>query len=135
MEIVVIIGIIWIIYVWLSSNSSKSSMRENQTSGDKQGSRTSSLSASGGSLDFDNHKDSDSALIRRAIETNRALIFRYTDQNGDVTYRTVTPSHLERRHSSQILCLVAYCHLREANRTFVVRKMQNVSICDAPRDA
>ena len=73
-------------------------------------------------------KDTNETLIQRALSAKKVVTFSYVDQEGEVTYRTVEPIRLEKRHANQILCLIAYCHLRGAERTFVLHRMRNLKI-------
>lgn len=95
-----------------SSGSAQNSSRSSAT-------RTSSRAAV---------KDYKQKIIDEAIANSLTIFFRYTDQDGVITSRSVTPHHLERRHEGQILCLVAHCHLRNDVRTFVVAKMESIRL-------
>lgn len=126
MEIIALIGIIWVLYAWIRKDSNPD--------------RTRGPARSDGTLPpvSDVHKrtrvdspprqarGANAALIKKAIDQSKSLRFSYVDQDGEITHRTVIPNYLEHRHD--VLCLVAYCHLRNANRTFVVRRMQHLSL-------
>jgi 5-methylcytosine-specific restriction endonuclease McrA len=86
------------------------------------------------------------ALINEALATGKDLRMQYRRRDGKITTRTVTPSELRKLAPHEIqrlhkllgrnvgiqkegrLCLFAYCHLREANRTFAVDRIQNLRI-------
>jgi predicted DNA-binding transcriptional regulator YafY len=130
MEFTLIIGFGAIIWLWLSRNSlNKPSASEKSDSTIEQG----RVGSAEGENSSDNTKvghrrEARESLIESAIREGVRVRFRYLDQDGEITTRTVTPIYLERRHDSKILCLTAFCHLRAANRTFVVHRMQDLEI-------
>lgn len=130
MELFLLVGLGVIIWLWLTRDSnSKSSSSGKSTSTVKQG----GAGSAEGISSFDNAKvghrrEARESLIERAIREGAQVRFRYVDQDGEITTRAVTPIYLERRHDSKILCLTAFCHLRAANRTFVVHRMQDLEI-------
>jgi predicted DNA-binding transcriptional regulator YafY len=63
-----------------------------------------------------------------AIKNGWRINISYVDQDGEFSYRAVTPLGLERRHDAEILCLIGHCHMRNAARTFVVRRIKSVDI-------
>ena len=127
MEILILIGVGWLIYIFLFKNSNQDSSSNNQNDIAKT-SYSSARQKSSRRSNSRYEKESTAVLIQRAIDSGHFLRFRYVDQDGEITERTVTPEYIERRHDSQIQCLVAYCHLRGASRTFVIRRMQNISV-------
>ncbi len=135
MEFLVLIGIAWLVFAWLKKKDANSAA--NPARVDHERSNLSSEPSKPDAqiqnrtfVSSSSHpnRETNAALIQRAIDSKKALKFRYVDQDGAITQRTVTPNYLESRHDSETLCLVAYCHLRGASRTFVVRRMQQVSI-------
>jgi predicted DNA-binding transcriptional regulator YafY len=125
MEIIVFLGVVWLLYALFTSGSKDSGAVPRD---DRRLQQRARPLASRAPSDFSSGADSSATLIQRAIDAEKALVFRYIDQDGEVTHRTVTPNYLEHRHENNVLCLVAYCHLRGASRTFVVRRMRNLSI-------
>jgi len=99
----------------------------------KQGSSSKSVRAHSRSSSQRSHsrpttKDFKQKVIDEAIANSEVILFRYTDQDGVITSRSVSPQYLERRHEGQILCLVGHCHLRNDIRTFVVSKMESIRV-------
>ena len=83
------------------------------------------------------------ALLSRALAQRKDIRFRYKKPDGTVTQRTVTPRQLRKLTIEELqallgkkakiekegkLCLFGYCHLRRANRTFAVHRMQRVEL-------
>lgn len=71
--------------------------------------------------------------LRRAISENRQVRFAYTTSPAtfeaqERTTRTVNPYGLMFRDGTWIL--VAYCHLRQAMRHFLLRRMEQVELLD-----
>ena len=127
MEILILIGVGWLVYIFFIKNSNQSASSQHlndiaKTSYSSARQKSSQRSNSG------YVKEPNIVLIQRAIDSGRSLKFRYVDQDGEITKRTVTPKYIERRHDAQIQCLVAHCHLRDASRTFVIRRMQNIYV-------
>ena len=127
MEILVLIGVGWLIYIFFIKNSDQSSSGQHQNDIWKS-SYSSTRYKSSRKLNSSYEKESNVVLIQQAIDSGSLLKFRYVDQDGEITERTVRPEYIERRHDAQVQCLVAHCHLRGASRTFVIRRMQNVRI-------
>ena len=127
MEILILIGVGWLVYIFFLKNSNQDSSSHRQPDHAKA-SYSSSRHQSSRKSNSSYQKESNAVLIQRAIDSGRSLRFRYIDQDGEITERTVTPEYMERRHDAQIQCLVAHCHLRMASRTFVIRRMQNIRI-------
>lgn len=61
-------------------------------------------------------------LIKEDVE------FDYTSQEGEKTHRKITPLRFENRHGW--LHVKGYCHLRNAERTFNIRRMRNLRVKD-----
>jgi hypothetical protein len=66
-------------------------------------------------------------IIEDAINRGIKISFRYKDKSDQITTRTVTPQRIflyefdERE--GKMLCLEAFCHLRNSNRTFALFRM------------
>ncbi len=135
MEFVILIGIAWLVYLWLKKNDTNGAIDPARLHHDRT---NQNLNPSKLDIAVTHRKFADSSsgrsrestteLIQRAIDSKKSLRFKYIDQDGAITHRTVTPNYLESRHDSETLCLIAYCHLRGASRTFVVRRMRQVSV-------
>jgi hypothetical protein len=73
--------------------------------------------------------------IRQAMKEGSDVHFLYKIENQALQWRTVTPlelTHLHRAsHASR--CLLAYCHLRQAKRHFVISRMSEVTRVAAVR--
>lgn len=120
MEVIIIIGVAWLL-IHLAS---------------KKGARKLSQPSSSYAAESENYssprrdeyrpKSKRERAIVDAVKTGATLHFRYTDQDGVITTRSVKPLHLERRHETKVLCLVAHCHLRNDERTFVVSKIEEL---------
>ena len=127
MEILILIGFGWLIYIFFIKSSNQGSSINSQNDIAKA-SYSSTRHKSSRRSNSRYEKESNAVLIQRAIDSGCLLKFRYVDQDGEITERTVTPLYIERRHDAQVQCLVAHCHLRGASRTFVIRRMQNIYI-------
>lgn len=81
------------------------------------------------------------ALLNEALAQRKNVHFSYRKPDGTVTRRTVTPRALRKLSIEELqallgrgakiekegkLCLFGYCHLRRANRTFAVHRMQRI---------
>ena len=128
MEFLIFIGIAWILISWLNRDSSepKSTDKGAEHETNPKSRSSSDRERSNSKSKFD--KEPNSIIIQRAIDSKKNLKFRYIDQEGEISHRNVSPINFETRHENQILCLVAYCHLRGAVRTFVVRRMQKIEL-------
>ena len=127
MEILILVGVGYLVYILFNKNSNQQSSSQHQND-NANTTFSSTRRQSSRKTNYSYEQDSNIILIQRAINSKRSLKFRYVDQDGEITERTVTPEYMERRHDAQVQCLVAHCHLREASRTFVIRRMQDVSI-------
>jgi len=128
MELIFLIGIGWLVFSLMNRESSKQSpprekSREISQQPQSVSQKPTSFKTSGR---LKNLNESKEKIIARALEAKKRLVFRYIDQDGQITQRTVTPISLERRHEGQVLCLTAWCHLRDDRRTFVVHRIQNI---------
>ena len=136
MEILILIAIGYGIYLWVTRDTST---RHSQSA--TRPPPTRSVNSSYTQKKYQPHsthkattrartstKSSGETIIEYALAHKQTLSFQYIDQNGVVTVRTVRPLRLERRHENQILCLVAHCNLRKAERNFVVSRMQRLTV-------
>lgn len=127
MEILIFIGVGWLVYIFFIKNSNQSASNQNLNDIAKtfysSARQKSSQRSNSGYV-----KEPNIVLIQQAIDSGRSLKFRYVDQDDEITKRTVTPKYIEQRHDAQIQCLVAHCHLRDASRTFVIRRIQNIYV-------
>ncbi len=128
MEIIFLIGVAWLLYAWLKTDSSTDQGRRDTGASDTSTSTITERNRKTTNSGSRTEHEPNAILIQRAIDLKKILEFTYVDMNGEITHRAVTPNYLERRHESNVLCLIAHCHLRGASRTFVVRRMQNVSM-------
>jgi DNA polymerase-3 subunit epsilon len=55
-------------------------------------------------------------VIQEALQANKTVVITYIDAKGHETSRTVTPLHIHTQYDQ--IYLVAYCHLRQAERNF-----------------
>lgn len=60
-------------------------------------------------------------LLADAVDPGRRVHITYRDQNGTISYRTVTPERIMHRW------LAAWCHLRNGEREFTVASIQAVA--------
>jgi len=65
-------------------------------------------------------------LLEPAIHNNQKVQFIYETNNGGNIERTVTPTGF--KIVEQTVCLQGYCHLRQADRTFAIKRMKGVKI-------
>jgi predicted DNA-binding transcriptional regulator YafY len=119
-EVIIIIGVAWL-FIHLASKKGASKLSQP------------SSSHAGETRDYSSPRRDEyrpqskrERAIVDAVKTGATLHFRYTDQDGVITTRSVKPLNLERRHETKVLCLVAHCHLRNDERTFVVSKIENL---------
>jgi WYL domain/HNH endonuclease len=83
------------------------------------------------------------SVLSEALAQRKDVHFRYKKPDGTVTRRRVTPRHLRKLTIQELqallrrkvkiekegkLCLFGYCHLRRANRTFAVHRMQKIEL-------
>ncbi len=66
-------------------------------------------------------------IIEDAINRRIKISFRYKDKFDQITTRTVTPQRIFLyefdEKEGKMLCLEAFCHLRNSNRTFALFRM------------
>ena len=131
MELLFLLALAWFFYVLFkkNSNSETSSNKVNSKKYLEKEAANTGPEFQGNRYSKDQiDRESNEELIQHAINSKCDIKFRYVDQDGEITHRTVTPQYIEIRHDNQILCLIGYCHLRNAMRTFIVRKMQKITL-------
>jgi len=77
---------------------------------------------------YNNRQAMSISLIDQAISNSKSISFDYKDKNGDKSFRTIDPTFYE--HIGHTLCIHGWCHLRKENRTFALKRMQNVVVTD-----
>ncbi|MEY9756218.1 HNH endonuclease [Bradyrhizobium yuanmingense] len=83
-------------------------------------------------------------LLSKALSQRKDVRFRYKKPRTPISNRTVTPRELRKLTIPELqdllgrkakvekesrLCLLGYCHLRKANRTFAVHRMSKIELC------
>jgi hypothetical protein len=118
-----------IVYFYLKDDNSKNNTRRSESTYKK----TSSSSYTGYSSNYGVKKydvsliETNKRIIEDAINRGIKISFRYKDKSDQITTRTVTPQRIflyefdERE--GKMLCLEAFCHLRNSNRTFALFRM------------
>jgi hypothetical protein len=73
--------------------------------------------------------------IRQAMKEGSDVHFLYKKENQALQWRTVTPLELTHLHlaSHASRCLLAYCHLRQAKRHFVLSRIDQITRVAAVR--
>ena len=71
--------------------------------------------------------------ITRCIKEKKIINFNYEDEAGNKTNRTVSPKEMflsnpSNRYASRIYVVEAHCHLRNAKRTFLLKRMSKIKI-------
>ena len=72
------------------------------------------------------------SLVQKAIDEGRDISFRYVDKSGEVSNRRMTPRVIKPYYFETGLgsstCVEGFCHHREANRVFALKRMSNLSV-------
>jgi len=133
MEFFIVALVIAGIYFYLKSNKSESNFKSPDSSYKRNSnSYTRNKSTHSGGSHETTLVDGNKLLIESAISGGKKIAFKYKDKSDQVTQRTVTPQRIfwyqfdER--DGQMLCLEAFCHLRESNRTFALFRMTQVKL-------
>jgi 5-methylcytosine-specific restriction endonuclease McrA len=71
------------------------------------------------------------SYIAKAIVDKKMLYFRYQKGNGDISYRTIRPTHCA--ISKGVNIVAAYDYLTGETRHFAPQRMSEIEIIDAPR--
>ena len=100
MEFLIFIGIAWILIAWLNRDSSepKSTDKGAEHETNPKSRSSSDRERSNSKSTFD--KEPNSIMIQRAIDSKKNLKFRYIDQEGEISYRNVSPINFETRHEN-----------------------------------
>ena len=76
--------------------------------------------------------ESHESLVQKAIDEGRDISFRYVDKSGEVSNRRMTPRVIKPYYFETGLgsstCVEGFCHHREANRVFALKRMSNLSV-------
>ena len=131
MELLFLLALAWFFYALFKKNSNSETPSNKVNSKkyiEEKASYASSKSQGNRYSEHEIDRESNEELIQHAINSKCDIKFKYVDQDGEITHRSVTPQYIEIRHDNQILCLIGYCHLRNAMRTFIVRKMQKITL-------
>ena len=67
-------------------------------------------------------------LIEKAIAYDSKIHFKYTKYDGEKTTRTIEPEEILK--VGQSLCVRGWCHLRDDQRTFAIKRMRKVRILE-----
>jgi len=70
-------------------------------------------------------------LIEEALQSKRRLFIRYIDGRGEASERWITPRQV--RAFDDYLYLVSYCHLRDAERSFRLDRIERIEIEQSPK--
>ena len=68
--------------------------------------------------------------LRDAIGGGKLIHFRYRKYDGAESVRSVRPVNFQRFQGS--LCIVGYCYLRKAQRSFAIRRMNELKVIETP---
>jgi hypothetical protein len=68
--------------------------------------------------------------LRDAISGGKLIHFRYRKHDGAESVRSIRPANFQRIQGSQ--CIMGYCYLRKAQRTFAIRRMYELKIVETP---
>ena len=68
-------------------------------------------------------------MVRTAIAQSREIRFHYTKWDGERSTRSVLPTEL--RQVGRSLCVRGWCNLRNAERTFAIKRMRAVRFDDS----
>jgi DNA polymerase-3 subunit epsilon len=68
--------------------------------------------------------------LEEALRTGQAILIEYLSAQGELTHRWVLPLRLDERYGMRYL--VAYCHLRQAERSFRVDRILGVRLRGEP---
>jgi hypothetical protein len=116
-----------VLYFYLKDDSSKNNSSRPKNTYKNTGSYTGSSSNYGAKKYDVSLIQTNKLIIEDAINRGIKISFRYKDKSDQITTRTVTPQRIflyefdERE--GKMLCLEAFCHLRNSNRTFALFRM------------
>jgi predicted DNA-binding transcriptional regulator YafY len=115
------------LYFYLKDDSSKNNSSRPEKTYKNTSSYTGSSSNYGAKKYDVSLIQTNKLIIEDAINRGIKISFRYKDKSDQITTRTVTPQKIflyefdERE--GKMLCLEAFCHLRNSNRTFALFRM------------
>ena len=71
--------------------------------------------------------------IEKCIRRKKTISFTYMDKNGERTLRKVLPKEIflsdpRNSYAYELYILRAHCYLRDAERFFVLKRMENIKI-------
>jgi predicted DNA-binding transcriptional regulator YafY len=69
-------------------------------------------------------RDCAAARSRKAPVAEQSCVITYVDAKGDETTRMITPLRVQA--ANQLVYLVAYCHLRQAERSFRLDRIVDI---------
>lgn len=75
---------------------------------------------------FDNPFLKKLSLIQDAIQQDKKIKLKYVNREGVQTYRTVKPYEITMYENTQ--CVAGFCHLRNAERTFAIKRILELEI-------
>lgn len=133
MELFLFLLIVVAIYFYIKKDKSDTSTKTTYTPSKSNGSSYAKHKSSytGGNNEL-SLVEGNRLLIESAIRDKKKVAFRYKDKSEQVTQRTITPQRLfwykfdERE--GQMLCVEAFCHLRNNTRTFALFRMTQVRL-------
>jgi len=133
MEFFIFVLVIAGIYFYLKGNKSESNFKSPDSSYKRNSNSyaRNKSTHSGGSYEI-GLVEGNKLLIENAISSGKKIAFKYKDKSDQVTQRTVTPQRIfwyqfdERE--GQMLCLEAFCHLRNSSRTFALFRMTQIKL-------
>jgi len=71
-------------------------------------------------------------LLEKAINNALTVGFQYRDNEGIKTTRNINPIEFRtfdhRTGTGETFCVVGYCHLRQANRIFAIKRMRGLKV-------
>jgi DNA polymerase-3 subunit epsilon len=70
-------------------------------------------------------------VIEEALQSKRRLLIRYIDGKGEPSERWITPRQV--RAFDDYIYLVSYCHLRDAERSFRLDRIERMEIEPSPK--
>jgi hypothetical protein len=121
------------LYFYLKDDGSKNNSKPNNTSYKNNGSSSHNYQKNYGVKKYDVPLiETNKLIIEDALRKSKKISFRYRDKSDQITSRTVTPQRIFLyafdEKEGKMLCLEAFCHLRNSNRTFALFRMSQVEL-------
>lgn len=69
-------------------------------------------------------------LLQNAVSSRSIVHFHYRKDNGQKSVRSIRPEGFE--NFGDLLCVYGHCYLRNARRTFAVKRMNNAQAVNSP---